>query len=183
MKQALDGIKPVLCSSWRTEVSHFGVNVAGYGESGSGQCVQSVVQLFKDGSLLFGFAMIGNTCAGVGVDLLNAKAVPWVAFEDRLMICIARGLKVLKILQLQQAAFVRLVISNLKGYNIAFDPGNWIHHEPIDINTLETSTAMIPSSDLQITEIARPVLDEFWQHFGVWSSPSYNELGEFLRKR
>jgi len=42
---------------------------------------------------------------------------------------------------------------------------------------------MVRNFDLPLTEIARPLLEEFWQHLGVWLSPSYDESREFIRRR
>ena len=80
-------------------------------------------------------------------------------------------------------AFARLVVTNVKGYGMAFDPGNWIQHDPANVDVVETAPTSVASLDLPPTEIARPLLEEFWQHFGVWHSPSYDEKGEFIRNR
>jgi len=163
-------------------VSRFGVHVAGYG--GESRAEKSLVQLFKDGSLAIGFVLFENTNAmDFGYDFTKSKTIPWMAVENRLFTSIGQAVNILKKLEVQQPAFLRLVIPGLKGYGMAFDPSNWIQHHPVDADLIETSPSLVASFDLAATEIARPLLEEFWQYLGVWHSPSYDEKGEFVRKR
>jgi hypothetical protein len=182
MKKHLQDIKPAVCSSWGIEVSRFGVQVSGYG--GESRSEKSLVQLFKDGSLAIGFVLFEHTNAvNFGFDYTKSRIIPWMAVENRLFTSIDQAVKILNGLEVQQSAFLRLVMPGLKGYGMAFDPGNWIQHHSVDTDLVETAPALVASLDLPATEIARPLLEEFWQHFGVWHSPSYNETGEFVRKR
>lgn len=97
------------------------------------------------------------------------------------MTSIGQGVKILRSLQVSQAAFLRLVVSGMMGYGVTSDPGRWIQHERSDTDTIQTSPSMVRNFDIPLTEIARPLLEEFWQHLGVWHSPSYDDQGEFLR--
>ena len=185
MKGHLNPIQPAVCSSWGTEVSRFGVNVSGYGSSGPGsdRCLQSLVQLFKDGSIAIGFVLFASNAASFGYDYSKSKAIPWMALEDRLINSIGQGLHVLKALQVPQVAYARMIVPGIKGYGFVFDPSNWIQYTPVNTDTVMTGESLIANFDLPPTEIARPLLEDFWQHFGVWHSPSYNDNGEFVRKR
>ncbi|MEI8044994.1 MAG: HNH endonuclease [Verrucomicrobiota bacterium] len=186
MKGHLDQIQPAVCSSsWGTEVSRFGVNVSGYGSMGPGsdRCLQSLVQLFKDGSIAIGFVLFASDPESLGYDFSKSKAIPWMALEDRVIGSIRQGVRVLKGLHVPQVAYARLIIPGVKGYGFVFDPSNWIQYTPADTDTVVTGESMIANFDLPPTEIARPLLEGFWQHFGVWHSPSYNDNGEFVRKR
>lgn len=185
MKRHTHDIRPVVCTSWGTEVSRFGVHVAGYSSSasGAGSCLKSLVQIFRDGSIASGFVMFDHTGPEFGFDYIKTKLIPWIAFENRLMTSIGQGVKILRSLQVPQAAFLRLVVSGMMGYGVASDPGRWIQHERSDTDTIQTSPSMVRNFDIPPTEIARPLLEEFWQHLGVWHSPSYDESGEFIRRK
>ena len=121
--------------------------------------------------------------AQFGCNDLMSKTIPWMAIENGIFTSIGQGVDLLKRLQLQPPAFARLVVTNVKGYGMAFDPGNRIQHDRADVDVVETAPSSVASHDLPVTEIARPLLEEFWQHFGVWHSPSYDEKGEFIRNR
>jgi len=184
MNQYLNDVKPVICRSWGTEVSRFGVHVSGYGYGveGNGTCLQSLVQLFKDGSLAIGFVMFEHTGIEFGFDYVKSRVIPWIAFEDRVLTSVQQGIKVLAGLEFPQLAFVRLTVMGMLGYGVTSSPDRWTQHKRCDTDTVQTAATLIRGFDLPAAEIARPLLDAFWQHLGVWRSPSYNDAGAFIRK-
>lgn len=184
MRKHLHDIKPIICSGWGTVVSRFGVQVSGYGgaKSPNEPALASVVQLFKDGSVAIGFVAFENVCTEFGFDYVKAKAIPWIAFEDRVLTSIGHALKIVSGLDVPRFAFVRLTVTGMKGYGVTVDPSRWIQHQRSESAVVQSTPSLICNFELAVTEIARPVLDEFWQNLGVWHSPSYDEQGEFIRK-
>lgn len=79
--------------------------------------------------------MFDHTGPEFGFDYI--KLIPWIAFENRLMTRIGQGVKILRSLQVPQAAFLRLVVSGMMGYGVTSDPGRWIQRERSDTDTIQ----------------------------------------------
>jgi hypothetical protein len=169
MGKHVEGFKPVMSERWGTDISRFGVHVAGYGytPSGAHHSLRCLLQLFKDGSVAIGFVMFEHTGLDFPLDYVKAKVIPWVAFENRVLTNIEQGLKVIASLEVPHVGFVRLTVKGMQGYGAVSDPGRPIQHNPSDTDTIESAPSMVRSFDLPATEIARPLLEEFWQHLGV----------------
>ena len=177
--QHLADIRPVHCdNSGPVHPSRFGVFVQG----NSGRRMTSVIQIFKDGSIALGFEASGYRGELNGFRERAHGAIPWIAFEDRLLRSTEHGVLLLRRLSLPPTSFLRLVVCSVRGYTVTQDPSRPIYCSPVDTERIESGVSALHNLDLLVTEIARPLLDDFWQHLGVLHSPSYNEQGEFVRK-
>jgi len=111
----------------------------------------------------------------------KAKYFPGVAFEQAVVECGARLLKLLEIMEIGGPYIVMLSYLGVKGYIIYVDPFRFMGHgtHPIERDNLFPDEIVIESASQDFGRAMRPIFNQVWNACGWPTSFNYDEQGNW----
>ena len=137
----------------------------------------SYVQMFRNGCL-----------EAVECDLLrirnNSKYFPSIAFEQEVILCGSRLLKLLEIIGVDGPYLVFLSYLGVRGYimHVGVSGTSYGAH-PIERDNLFLQEVVIESSHNEFAPAVRPIFDQVWNACGWPQSVNYNADGAWIGER